>query len=240
MLSSRGRSFNHAVPVSDIRELPTYTFAEVSQYLAVPVSTIRYWSVGRSHYVPLISVPERLLVRPLLLSFLNLVELHILAALRREYKIAMPKVRTALRYLSGTDASSEGQRHPLISCVLQTDGLNLFEERYGNLINISQSGQLAMREILKNALSRVEYDSYYIPVKLYPFTRNEMCDAPKIVVIDPKISAGRPVIFGTGITTEIISERNKAGESMSQLATDYEREQSEIEEAIRCQINLAA
>ena len=81
----------------DLCELPAYTVSEVAHYLTVPPATIRYWSVGRGSYEPLITLPENSLSRPTLLSFYNLVELHVLAAIRREYRITMPKVRTAIR-----------------------------------------------------------------------------------------------------------------------------------------------
>ena len=81
----------------DLRELPAYTVSEVAHYLTVPPATIRYWSVGRGSCEPLITLPENSPSRPTLLSFYNLVELHVLAAVRREYRITMPKVRTAIR-----------------------------------------------------------------------------------------------------------------------------------------------
>ena len=231
----------------DLRELPAYTVSEVAHYLTVPPATIRYWSVGRGSYEPLITLPENSLSRPTLLSFYNLVELHVLAAIRREHRITMPKVRTAIRYLLDTAPSVTNRsgslmfmRHPLISYELGTDGLDLFIERYGHLVNISQAGQLAMREIIQAALRRIERDIHRLPIKLYPFTRAEMQGAPTTVVIDPRLAAGRPVIAGTGLATQIIAERYKAGESVSQLAADYERAASEIEEAIRCEIPLAA
>ncbi len=224
----------------DLRELPTYTISEVAHYLTVPPPTIRYWSVGRGPYEPLIELPDCSSTNPTLLSFFNLVELHVLAAIRRKHRVAMPKVRTAIRYLMESAPSGTDQRHPLISYEMATDGLDLFIERYGRLINISQSGQLAMRELIETALHRIDRDSHKVPIKLYPFTRTEMRNAPELVVIDPRLSAGRPVIAGTGLTTQIIAERYKAGESVSQLATDYGREESEIEEALRCEIKLAA
>ena len=61
-----------------------------------------------------------------------------------------------------------------------------------------------------------------------------------MVVIDPRLSAGRPVIAGTGLTTQIVAERYKAGESIGELARDYERGNEEIEEAIRCELQAAA
>ncbi len=60
------------------------------------------------------------------------------------------------------------------------------------------------------------------------------------MVIDPALSAGLPVITGTGLATEVIAERYKAGESASDLAKDYGRKEAEIEEAIRCELKAAA
>ena len=60
------------------------------------------------------------------------------------------------------------------------------------------------------------------------------------MVIDPHVSFGRPVLVGTGIPTAVIAERYKAGESIDELAGDYGRGPSEIEEAIRCELWLEA
>jgi uncharacterized protein (DUF433 family) len=59
-------------------------------------------------------------------------------------------------------------------------------------------------------------------------------------VIDPYVSFGRPVLVGTGIATSVVAERYKAGESIEQLSTDYGRKRLEIEEAIRCELELEA
>ena len=63
---------------------------------------------------------------------------------------------------------------------------------------------------------------------------------PRVVVIDPHISYGRPVLVGTGIPTAVVAERYKAGESIDELAEDYSRSRKEIEEAIRCELWLDA
>src|SRR5260370_40973680 len=68
------------------------------------------------------------------LSFISLVEAHVLAAIRRRHGVKLPKVRTALDYV-------KRQFHierPLIDQTFQTDSLDLFVERYGDLINASR------------------------------------------------------------------------------------------------------
>lgn len=221
----------------NLRELPAYSIAEAAHYLSVPPATTRYWATGQGPYPPLIEVPHS---HPALLSFLNLVELHVLAAIRRKHAVPMPKVRLAIDYLRDNTSNEADRLHPLISKELQTDGLDLFIERYGELVNISRDGQLAMREVMKAALHRIERDSHGIPIKLYPFTRSRIDNAPAMVVIDPSLSAGRPVIAGTGLATEVIAERYKAGDSVMDLAKDYERTEAEIEEAIRTELKPAA
>ncbi len=223
--------------MNDPRECAGYTISEAAHYLTVPAATIRYWSVGRDGHEPLITVPGR---SPTLLSFLNLAELHVLAAIRRKHKVKMASIRKAIRYLATQAQSVFAKRHPLIDRELETDGLDLFIKQYGTLINISHEGQMAMQEVVGAALRRIERDPEGVPIKLYPYTRTAMDDAPAKIVIDPTLSGGRPVIAGTGLATQLIAERYKAGESVGDLARDYERERAEIEEAIRCELRTAA
>lgn len=227
----------HPLGRTDRRELPAYSIAEAAHYLNMPEATVRYWATGQDSYRPLIEAPPG---RPTLLSFINLVELHVLAAIRRKHTVPMPKVRAAIEYLRKNTGRAYDRKHPLISKQLETDGLDLFIQRYGELVNISQDGQLAMREVMSAALHRIERDDKGIPVRLYPFTRSDIRQAPAMVVIDPHISAGRPVIAGTGVATEVIAERYKAGESIEELARDYERKEEEIEEAVRCELQAVA
>lgn len=227
----------HPLGKTDRRELPAYSIAEAAHYLNMPEATVRYWATGQDSYRPLIEAPPG---RPTLLSFINLVELHVLAAIRRKNTVPMPKVRAAIEYLRKNTRRAYDRKHPLISKQLETDGLDLFIQRYGELVNISQDGQLAMREVMSAALHRIERDDKGIPIRLYPFTRSDIRQAPAMVVIDPHISAGRPVIAGTGVATEVIAERYKAGESIEELARDYERKEEEIEEAVRCELQAVA
>ena len=130
--------------------------------------------------------------------------------------------------------------HPLAKLEFQTDGVNLFVEQFGELLNVSLTGQLALKEVFYQFLSRIERDPSGLPIKLFPFTRNFDINAPKIVVIDPYISFGRPVLIGTGIPTIILAERYKAGESIHELAIDYQCDRTLIEEGIRCELDLVA
>jgi len=227
--------------ISDPRELPNYGLAEAAHYLRIPLATLRDWALGchyqtnsgRRRSKPLIELPQPGLRS---LSFFNLVEAHVLDAIRREHNIPMYKVRQALDYIQKHFPS----KHPLAQQRFETDGVDLFVSQFGSLISASQSGQLAIRELLVGHLQRVEHDSSGLAIRLYPFTRKRTLDEPRNIVIDPHVSFGRPVVAGTGIATNIIAERYKAGESIDELADDYGCERPQIEEAVRCELALAA
>jgi uncharacterized protein (DUF433 family) len=236
----RGQAMDKGV-AEDHRLLPAYAVGEAAHYLRMPEETLRSWVLGRwyraarraKRFRPLIQLddPERQY-----LSFINLVEAHVLAAIRRGHGVTLPKVRTALDYVK----RQFGVERPLVDETFQTDGLDLFVERYGSLINASREGQQAMREIINAYLQRVERDARGFPIKLYPFTRRTESESapksdPRLVVMNPSVSFGRPVIVGTGIPVSSIYERYQAGDSIANLAQDFNVETGAIEEAIRCE-----
>lgn len=97
-----------------------------------------------------------------------------------------------------------------------------------------------MRELLEVHLRQIEWDQEGVAARLFLFTGLRSREAPKVVVKDPRISFGRPVIAGTGIATAVIADRYKAGEAMEELARDYGRDRLEIEEALRCELRVEA
>ena len=225
----------------DLREMPAYGINEAAHYLGIPNATLRSWVLGRPYptgagerfFRPIIELPDK---EERLLSFQNLVEAHVLDAIRRVHGVTFGRVRKAVEYLKTKLAS----KHPLAEQKFATDGVDLFVEVFGQLVNVSREGQLAIRDLIQAYLQRIERDPIGAPVRLYPFTRERKPDEPKIIVIDPSISFGRPVLVGTGIATTIIAQRYKAGESVEELAEDYGRSRSEIEEAIRSELWLEA
>lgn len=234
-------TLRHSRRPADLRETPTYGLTEAAHYLRMPVATLRSWVLGRPYptgagrrfFQPLIAIadPARRL-----LSFLNLVEAHVLCAIRRDHKIALASARRAVTYVERELAV----RRPLATQKFETDGASLFVQHYGRLIDASQHGQLALRELLGAHLRRIEWDEHELALRLFPFTRKGQADEPRFIVIDPRVSFGRPVLAGTGIPTSVIAERYKAGESMEELSRDYARSRVEIEEAVRCELPLEA
>lgn len=218
---------------ADPRELPAYTIADASRYIHVPKATLRSWFVGRT-YPRRGGVAEsgRLLAPagragpPL--SFLNLVEAHVLRALRTEHDVSLAGIREALEIAE----KRLGVERVLLSETLLTSAGELFIEQYGELISLSRSGQFAMKRMLQAYLRRVAWDDKHIPVRLFPFLRDTGDAGPSPIVIDPRKGFGRPTIVGSGVMTHVVTDRIDAGETIEELARDYDVPPAHIESAI--------
>lgn len=219
---------------SDIRDQPAYTLAEAARYLKVAPATLRSWVIGRTypkgggvgHASPLIEPASN---PPPTLSFWNLIEAHVLRSLRTDHGVSMEALRKAIRFAQTTLKIER----LLLSTELRTDAGVLLLERYGQLIELSASGQIAMRHLFKAHLERVEWDEWKFPVRLYPFASTGMAPAaPRVIAISAHVGFGRPVLSRSGVTTRTIAERIDAGETPRALAEDYELSLEEIEEAI--------
>jgi uncharacterized protein (DUF433 family) len=234
--------------IRDARELPNYRLPEAAHYLRIPQSTLRVWIFGGAYGTAAGRRVSRQIITiageaPPRLSFVNMVEAHVLSAIRYHHRVTLANVRRAVEYMM----REFGSRHPLAEEQFQTDGVNLFVERLG-LLNVSAPGQFAMPEILRALLRRIERDERGLAIRLYPLSRRPALLAgtpaldasPRMIVIDPRVAFGRPVLSGTGVTTLSIAERFDAGESIQTLARDYGRPHEEIEEAIRCELTRDA
>lgn len=216
----------------DPAEMPAYTIPEAAQWLRVPFSTVRAWLLGQSGFEPVIGIADR---SSKTLSFRNLVELHVLTAIRRDHHVPMQRVRNAVDFVR----RQLDVPHPLANIRLLTDGRDLLVHAYEQYLNVSRGGQMELRELVQVYLNRVEHDTRG-PVRLFPFSHKNILEDPRTIAIDPRLQFGRPCLAGTGIPTAEIADRYKAGEGIASLASDYGRPSGEIEEAIRYELPLAA
>ncbi|MBC8120240.1 MAG: DUF433 domain-containing protein [Gemmatimonadaceae bacterium] len=220
----------------DPRDIPAYSVAQVSRYLGVPLATVRSWIFGTTYrtkegekrFQPLIKLPD---LHLRVLSFTNLVEVHVLRSIREVHGVHLDRVRKAILELETNFTAT----HPLAKIDLHTDGLDLFVQSLEKFVNVSEGRQIVIREVVEGYLRRIERDEQQLAQRLYPFTRTGNSDAPRLIVIDPRIAFGRPVLVGTNIPTDVLASRYKAGESIDQLSTDYRCDRAKVEEAIRCE-----
>ena len=220
---------------ADIYNTPAYAVIDAARYLRITAATLRTWLNGRSYPTkkgrqssePLIQRPNLDLPQ---LSFTNLVEAHVLRIIRSAHQVKLDKVRKALDYMS----QRLDTNHPLVTHRFQTDGIDLFVDQMDELVNVSRSGQLAMRETLKHLLTRVEWDENGIASRFFPIT--ELVPEPgsdKIIFLDPAIRFGKPIIADTGVPTDIIVELYNAGDSIEAIANEYECTPLQVRTAIQ-------
>jgi uncharacterized protein (DUF433 family) len=216
---------------------PAYRAAEAARILGLPDATVRAWSFGQAggRFKAVVQPADR---QGRLLSFTNLCELHVLAAMRRRHRVTLPVVRRALDYVQ----QQMGVPRPLVDTAFRTNGVALFVKEAGQLLNVSSGGQQAMQEDFADALARIDYGPAG-PVALFPYTRigdASARDLPRTVLVDPLRSFGRPVIRGAFVRTEVVEDRFRAGDSIGDMARDYGVSPADIEEALRFERRRAA
>ncbi|HET6285080.1 MAG TPA: DUF433 domain-containing protein [Polyangia bacterium] len=222
----------------DPRDVSAYTIPEAAGFLRLPESTLRKWVRGQAYATkggghrsrPVIHVPAS---RPWTLSFWNLAEAHVLAAITRQHGVALQSVRKALDYV----ARELDIERPLITQDFHTDGINLFVERLEKmvdedpgvkaLVNASQHGQLAARDLLVGALKRVSRDTNGLIERIYPWIKT--LDEPRRIEIDPRRAFGRPVVTGTRVPADELAERFAAGDGVEEIAREFRMDRSLVE-----------
>jgi uncharacterized protein (DUF433 family) len=217
---------------ADVMEVPIYGLTEAAQYLRVPLNTLRYWVHGGGPVPPLIRLASS---EPSRLSFMNLLECYMLSSMRAIYDVRIPKVRKSLATL----AKYVQHRHPLVEQAFQTDRRDLFIEHVGRIVNLSKDSQILIPGVMELYLERIERDPKGL-FKLYPFVMERTSKEPRLILINPAVGFGKPVIAGTGISTAVISSRFNARESVPDLASEYGVTPKQSEEAIRWEQRTAA
>jgi uncharacterized protein (DUF433 family) len=217
----------------DPRDVPAYSFREVALSIDVPVSTLRAWCVGQSNFEPVLCLPDDG-SEPHTLSFFNLIEANVVAELRREHKVSMGRVRTALQFLTNNVPVA----HPLVEKeILVTPNQRVYIVHEGKRIDISAGGQWPLDTVVRNLLSRVHRGPHGI-LTFFPRVRsskrNQFSEddyAP--VVVDPEVCFGRPLISGTAIPTDVVADRFLGGDSIKRMAEDYDLSQAQVRAALR-------
>lgn len=211
-------------------ETPAYSVAQAARYLGLPPGTVEYWLSPKSGPLVLAPMPA-----PLTLCFKNIVECHVLRALRVERKLKMNRVRDAIFTLRDI----WNTRYPLADHELSTDEICVFLQEGNRLYNLSRGGEQAFLEMVRPYLKRIDRDpSSRVATRFYPMLKAPKIgprveEEPRYIVVDPRVCFGRAVIKGTRISTEVVAGRVRAGERITKLAAQYGRTKEEIEAALQ-------
>ena len=203
-----------------------YSFTEVAHLSHVSVSTVRNWLLGYT--------TEQGEVEPLFkkhpeeekaCSFLELIEIVVAAKFRKAEHVPFKTVRRAYdnaRKLYKLD-------YPFASMELKAIGghiVHIMRIPGVSLQAIDQPEQFTIPDLVQETIGQLEYE-YELASRWYPAGK----DIP--IVVDPRISAGLPVIKGRGITVAAIQKRFQAKQKMEFIERDFELEHDVVEEAIR-------
>jgi uncharacterized protein (DUF433 family) len=218
-------------------EVPVYGVAQAARYVRMSAATLRSWflgttyltAAGRRTFAPVIepaqSVPPRL-------SFTNLVEAHVLMALRRAHKVPLKTIREAVEVAS----TEHGIERPLLASI-QTAFGELFLDHYGELLHLRRVDRLVLEQFFHAHLKRVKVHETGRPYQLYPFIEPfySMSRTPEEsgqIVLDINVGFGMPTLTGVGVSTRVVSDRVDAGESVDVLAHDYEIRPEQVMAAV--------
>ncbi len=208
------------------RTQPMYSFSEVARLAGVSTSTVRNWLLGYT-------VKERQ-VPPLFktsqgqntsCSFLNLIEIVVAARFRKADNTSFQIVRRAYE-----NAKKEwGVEYPFAHYQLRGLGGHIVRFISGekSLQAIDQPKQWTIPYLVIETIDQLEYE-LELAARWYP-------SGKKIpIVVDPRISAGVPVIEGRGVTVENIEKRFYVGKQKWEfIARDLELQESVVQEVIR-------
>ena len=199
--------------------LPTYTVSEAARYVQAHSNTIANW-----HYRGDPVLPGRERRKPL--NYLELVEVAFVAFFR-SVGFSMKKIRTARDYVAKTFSTE----YPLAENQFKTEGMHILMEYHNfdpdplfdQIIVADHSGQLAWTGLLGDKFEHFEYE-YELALRWHPAGRNSL------VVIDPRVSFGAPVVHG--LPTWVVKGRWHAGESMDEICDEFGIPEEAVKDAL--------
>ena len=208
---------------ADIRDLGAYSYAQAGQILDTPASTVRAWKKGQKGFAP--PIPTILSRR---LSYNDLIEIYVLRSLRTKDKFHLSYIRKALDIAN----HKFGIPRLFLHEDFRYDSHEFFINHFGRLASLSPSRQMAMREVLEQYLRRIDYGPDKLANALHLMTRRTGIEGPKLLVVNPAISFGRPVVSSRGIRTAAIVSRLDAGESREHIIADFGLTPDEFDEVL--------
>ena len=208
--------------------LPAYRVSEAARLANTTAQTITRWYRGYEapghHMRPVLPSDGSLL-----LSYLQLVELAFVATFRR-LGIRLEALRRAREY----SVKTLNSEFPFAQLRFTTDGVHLFhtlaeyddndlqDER---MIATDTGGQLVWGPAVADRISQFEYEDG-LALRWHPRGRDS------VILVDPRIGFGAPVILGTGIPTWVIKDRVQAGEDLAEIGDDFGLSPAQVKEAL--------
>lgn len=215
---------------------PLYGYAEAARLARLPVATVRRWLLGYRYsdddgiavVMPPVTRGERVAEREGV-SFLDLVELAAIGRLK-ERGFSLVAIRRVVAYCR----EELDVAHPLATARFRTDGRDIFIAHEGALLDVlRRRGAYAWDDVLAPFLDTLDYEDD-LARRWWPMGRQSL------IVVDPEIGFGLPVVAGVGVRTETIGEHFRAGDPTDAIAREYGLDREQVERALRFELRLAA
>ena len=205
---------------------PRYSFGEADRIAGVSRGTSRRWLTGAG----VTNAGEATRRRPPVtrratdqdVSFIDLVEIVAVGRLRQD-GFSLGFIRGAVDFC----ADELHIEHPLASGRFKHGGHDLFIDFHGELLDVGRrKRELAWATVLSPFLETLDYRDD-IACQWWPGGRSQP------VVVNPDYGFGLPVVKGSGVRTEIVFERFRAGDLAEQIATDFNLTTEDVQRAIQ-------
>lgn len=214
------------VPKEGWRTKPVYTIAQAAKLAGTTPSTVRRWLFGYhqpGHRMAPVLGPDR---QEALLSFLDLIEVIVVAAFRQR-DIPLDRLRRAHKFA----ADVLGLQYPFATLRFKTDGAHVLhqfdaENPDGPLLALDR-GQWVLPGTVVESIEKFDYTRTWV-ARWFP----EGKAVP--IVVDPRISAGKPTVVHRGVTVETLYRRWKAGQSVEFIAADFQLPRDTIAQVLEC------
>ncbi len=216
---------------------PLYSFADADYLANVSRGTAKRWLEGYTYF----DTRGQRVVRPPvtpgvqraeeqeIVSFTDLVEIAAIGRLK-EMGFSLRMVR---EIVLNCQEILEVPR-PLATLRFKTGGREVFVNREDVLIEVGRKKRMqAWIQVLEPFLEELEYAGELV-ARWWPLGRSAL------VVIDPEYGFGFPVVERSGVRTEIILERFKAGDLNEQISADFNIEPLHVARALQFELQRAA
>ena len=217
-----------------------YSFSEAASLAGVSPTTVKNWLFGyksKGRDVPPLFAVKDTVSDDSMVSFLQMIEIMVAGRFRKSgmgKSISFDKVRGA--YVSARNEF--GLVYPFAHMRLEQMGGHIV-----HFLKASNSGssfqaldvleKWTLPGLVQETVQQIEYESD-LASRWFPVGKN----VP--IVVDPKLSAGLPVIEGRGVTVQAVRRRFTSGLDIEFIAKDFDIDPLTVQEVIRYGEKVAA
>lgn len=208
------------------------TPTETASHLEIPQSTLTSWLKSSAAGAPLVHQVEPRRKGQPSVPFIAVAEAHVLRSLRT-LGLRMSEIREAAAAVRDAFDTPYG----LVSKRIATDGVDIFVEHGLGDLRRARDGQAPIHEVVSDYLRYLNWeadDDFPTSLRLRQYP-------PSVpVVIDPRFGYGRPVVAANRVAVKAITDLWEAGESVEDIAYDFDMTPEQVDALCRAVVRLAA